>query len=165
MPTSFEPIIDEYSEILILGTMPSVISLREHRYYANPKNHFWNIIFSVYGAGSETDYSERYRFLLDKKIALWDVLCYAHREGSLDSAIKDEIPNDIPRLLKEYPNIKKIIFNGFAAEKYFKKYFFELYQYIKCIRVPSSSPVPGKNVKSLNEKKTEWNKALKTVYD
>lgn len=162
MPYSFEPIINDKSEILILGTMPSIISLQEQHYYANPKNHFWDIIYSILNLeiDYDYDYEKRYKMLLDNKIALWDVLSYANREGSLDSAIKDEIPNNIPELLDEYPNIKMIVFNGSASEKYFKKYFKHLFDFKKCIRVSSSSPIPGKNVKSLIEKKMEWKKAI-----
>lgn len=161
MPYSFTPIINENSEILILGTMPSIISLQEQHYYANPNNQFWNIVYYILNSEMQNDYEQRYNLLLDNKIALWDVLSYANRKGSLDSSIKDELPNNIPELLDEYPNIQTIILNGSAAEKYFKKYFKQLLNSKKCIRVSSSSPTPGKNVKSLNEKKIEWKEAIK----
>lgn len=160
MPYSFNPIINDNSEILILGTMPSIISLQEQQYYANPKNHFWYIIYSVFDEEFDSDYKNRYKLLLDNKIALWDVLSFANREGSLDSAIKNEIPNDIQKLLHDYPKIRSILLNGSAAEKYFKKYFKDLYVAKKCIRVSSTSPIPGKNVKTLHEKKIEWKEAL-----
>lgn len=156
MPCSFEPIINKNSEILILGTMPSTISLEEDKYYANTNNQFWDIIYSIFNSKIHNDYKQRCEFLLDNKIALWDVLKYADREGNLDNAIKNEKPNDISELLKEFTNIRTIIFNGSAAERYFKKYFRFLYTYKKCLRVSSSSPTPGKNVKSISEKKLEW---------
>lgn len=39
---SLQPIIDENSEILILGTMPGKESLESEEYYASPNNSFWN---------------------------------------------------------------------------------------------------------------------------
>lgn len=160
MPYSFKPIISSDSQTLILGSLPSIISLREQQYYANPHNHFWNIIYSVLDKEIDYDYEYRKKFLLENKIALWDIISYADREGSLDSSIRNVIPNEVPNLLAEYPNIKVIILNGTATEKYFKKYFNHLYECKKCVRVSSSSPIPGQNVKQLSDKKVEWKNAL-----
>ena len=63
----------------------------------------------------------------------------AHREGSLDSNIKDESPNDIERLLDNYSSIKVIGFNGKKSEKIFYKYFNEKPN-IKYLYLPSTSP-------------------------
>lgn len=49
MPNCFMPIIDFQSRVLILGTLPGTLSLKRHEYYADPKNQFWDIIYSVYG--------------------------------------------------------------------------------------------------------------------
>jgi len=43
---SFAPIVDNESEILILGSVPGVRSLEMKEYYAHPQNVFWKIIFS-----------------------------------------------------------------------------------------------------------------------
>lgn len=157
---SFDPIINETSEILILGTFPSVISLENKQYYANPRNQFWEIIYSIYNLDIQSNYSERRQFILDKKIALWDVLEYVFRDGSLDKSIREEVPSEIPELLEKYPNIHTIVFNGSKAEKYFKKYFKLLYKSMNCIRVSSTSPIPGRYIKSLSEKKLEWKEVL-----
>jgi len=158
---SFDPIINENSEILILGTFPGVESLENKQYYANSKNQFWEIIYSIYNLEAQSNYSERCQFLLDKRIAMWDVLKYVFREGSLDKSIREEEPNEIAELLERYPNIYTIVFNGSTAEKYFKKHFKLLYKSINCIRVSSTSPTPGRCVKSLSEKKLEWKQAIK----
>ena len=47
----FPPIIDEDSQILIIGTMPSVKSLDKKEYYAHPRNAFWKIISKLYICG------------------------------------------------------------------------------------------------------------------
>lgn len=160
MPASFEPIINKESEMLILGSLPSVISLREEQYYANPRNQFWDIIFSVFDSEISYDYNLRKEFLLKNRIALWDVIAFAERKGSLDSAIKNEVPNRISKLLEEHPGIEKILLNGTAAEKYFRKYFKDILDSMECVRVPSTSPIPGRNIKSLNDKLVEWKNAL-----
>ena len=161
MISCFQPIISENSEILILGTIPSVISIEKDEYYGNPRNHFWKIMYSILEVEEETEYSKKVEILLENKIALWDVLSQADRIGSLDSAIKNERPNDLVSLIEIYPNIKKIIFNGTKSEQLFKRYFKELYSINRCIRVSSSSPTPGKNVKSLDEKKIQWKEVIR----
>ena len=40
----FDPIFDENSEILILGTLPSVKSREQNFYYGHPQNRFWKVI-------------------------------------------------------------------------------------------------------------------------
>lgn len=157
----FDPIINENSEILILGTFPGIESLESKQYYANPRNQFWDIIYSIYNTNELSNYDERCQFLLDNNIAVWDVLKYVFRKGSTDKSIKDEVPSEIPELLEKYSNIHTIIFNGSKAEKYFKKYFRHLYNSMNCKRVSSTSPTPGRNVRSLSEKKLEWNQAIK----
>lgn len=152
----FEPIIDKNCIVLILGSIPGEESLRKNEYYANSNNLFWDLIYSQYGVQVDSKYEEKCRFLLDRKIAIWDVLKAANREGSLDSNINSEIPNDIHLFLKGYPNIKHIFFNGTTSEKLFKKHFKDIYKNMHCKVLPSSSPTPGKYVKSIEEKRKEW---------
>ena len=87
-PTSFAPIIDDKSKVLILGTMPGGKSLEKQQYYANPRNQFWKIIDNLFDETLPTDYEKKINFLKDKRIALWDVLKACSREGSLDANIK-----------------------------------------------------------------------------
>ena len=71
---SFEPIADENCKVLILGTMPSVVSLERQQYYGFGRNDFWKIIYAVFGRKPDEDYELRKAFLLEQHIALWDVL-------------------------------------------------------------------------------------------
>ena len=107
---SFEPIINEKSSILILGSMPGLESLRKGEYYGYPRNAFWRIMFSLLGEMPTEDYSAKKRMLLARGIALWDVIGSCEREGSLDSAIKNIRPNYFAGLYKKYPNIKHVFF-------------------------------------------------------
>jgi len=118
----FDALIDEDSEILVLGTMPGKKSLESGEYYANAKNCFWKIISDVFNDGKNfKDYKEKCDCLKKHHIALWDVLASCEREGSLDENIADEVPNDIVGLLKQYHKIKKIIFNGQEPKEMFKQ--------------------------------------------
>lgn len=123
MEYSFEPITDQRSRLLILGSLPGVRSLMENEYYANSQNKFWKIIFSVLGRPFCTDYLSKVLLLHDNNIALWDVIKCADRSGSSDSNIKAAIPNDIPLLLKGHAEISFMIFNGRFAERSYRKFF------------------------------------------
>ena len=57
--SSFPPIINNESKILILGSIPGIKSLEMKQYYAHPQNKFWKIIFDLFSEDFTTDYSER----------------------------------------------------------------------------------------------------------
>lgn len=122
MKKAFDPIINSQSKILILGTMPGEKSLELQQYYGNRGNQFWKIMFEMFGKPLSNDYSERLNLLEEKHIALWDVLQYCEREGSLDSNIKNELPNDFELFYKTYPNIKAVLFSSKNAMAYYDKY-------------------------------------------
>lgn len=117
------PTIDKHSAVLILGTLPGQMSLAHGKYYADPSNKFWDILFIA--CGEEIDKSAQAKEALLKKynIALWDILDSAVRETSSDKDLMDEKPNDLPQLLEEYPNIKLLLFHSKSAYKYFKRFF------------------------------------------
>lgn len=121
MITSFEPVVDEKCKILILGSMPSVKSLEKQQYYGNKRNHFWQIIYRLFGREMEEDYDKRKAFLLEHNIAVWDVLKSCDREGSSDSKIINPVPNDFVVFFNQYTNIKAVFFNGSKAEQLFNK--------------------------------------------
>lgn len=153
MKKAFEPVIDDNSKILILGTMPGEKSLELQQYYGNRGNHFWKIIFEMFNLPFSTDYIERIRLLKEKGIALWDVLQYCDREGSLDSNIKNELPNNFEVFYTEYPNIKAVLFSSKNAMKYYDRYVGRK-PYIKYYVLPSPS---GANAtKSFIQKLEEW---------
>ena len=118
---SFPPLIDEDSEILVLGTMPGDDSLRLNQYYASSNNSFWKIVNALFNENKGfADYKEKVACLKKNHIALWDVFSSCEREGSSDSNIRKGELNDIDGLLKRYSNIKKIVFNGQKSAKYYK---------------------------------------------
>ena len=120
--TSFRPIWNAESRILILGSMPGAESLRQQQYYAHPRNVFWPIIGKLCRFSAALPYEERLRQLLDKRIALWDSARRCCRKGSLDAAIRNHELNDFAWLFDAAPKIELVCFNGRKAEQLFKEY-------------------------------------------
>ena len=136
---SFAPISNPGTTVLILGTMPSEKSLEVGEYYGHPRNRFWKIIAAVTNNDLPLTYPAKKQLLLKSNIGLWDVVYQANREGSLDSAIKNETPNDLEPFIAKHPQLKTIGFNGKKAEQLFDKHFTRK-PGIKYISLPSSSP-------------------------
>jgi hypoxanthine-DNA glycosylase len=156
------PVITEQSKVLILGSMPSVLSLENNEYYGNPRNHFWRILSGIIDQQPLKNYEDKIYFLNKYNIALWDTIGSCIREGSLDSSIVGEVPNDLPALLKNYPSLQLIACNGTKSYQTLKKYFSpEDLSNIPVIKLPSSSPIPGRYNKTLEEKIEVWKEILK----
>lgn len=152
--SSFLPIVDEHSRVLILGSMPGVESLRLQQYYANPRNQFWKIIYSLFNKEPNSNYEERIAFIKSKKIAVWDVIETCYREGSLDSNIQAEKVNDFSALFEAYPNLKTVLFNGGKAYETYKKWIgFGTIPNLTFHKLTSSSPA---NTRKYEEKLREW---------
>lgn len=150
---SFAPITSHNANILILGTMPGTKSLELNQYYGHKQNNFWKFMFDILNEEFSNDYEKRKELLQKNQIALWDVLQFCDRVGSLDSAIKNEIANDFESFLETNSNIKTIFFNGQKAAAFFKKYVHLKKEY-NLITLPSSSPANAS--KSFNSKLEEW---------
>lgn len=138
---AFAPLINQDSEVLILGTLPGEDSLRFQEYYGHKRNQFWRIIGELFGHPLvELDYAERCSQLLSYRLALWDTLKAAKRQGSLDSNIREPVYNDIPYLLRQYPNIHTVCFNGKQAGKFFQQHIPSISPSIMLYTLPSTSP-------------------------
>lgn len=157
----FAPSINNNCTTIILGSMPSVKSLAQGQYYAHPQNRFWPLMSIFFNNGIKPDnYQDKLNMLLSHNIALWDSIDSCIREGSLDSAIYDEIPNDFESLFIKYPKINTICFNGGKSFQCFKKYNKNLLNNpkIKYYTLPSTSPANAKY--SIQMLQSEWEKAL-----
>jgi len=149
---SFPPIVDEHSEILILGSVPGVKSLEMQQYYAFPQNQFWRLMFHLFDEEFSTDYNTRLKLLKNNKIALWDVIESCVRKGSLDTEIKDEIDNNIPLLIENHPHIKTIFCNGQKSYKNLVKILGKNFK-IPIVVLPSTSPL---HTVKFEEKLESW---------
>ena len=135
----FKPIFDNTSEILILGTMPSVKSRENHFYYGHPRNRFWRVAARLCAEKTPeaSDIEGKKQMLLRHHIALWDVLQRCDIEGSQDSTIRNAVPNDLSVILDAAP-IKAIFCNGAKAYNLYKQFNKALA--LPCICLPSTSP-------------------------
>lgn len=115
------PLYNNDSEILILGSFPSVKSREAMFFYGHPQNRFWKVISSVYDNDEPKTVDEKRRFLLNNHIALWDVISSCDIEGSADSSIKNVKANDLSPILNN-ANIRQIFVNGKTAERYYNLY-------------------------------------------
>ena len=158
----FKPIIFEDSEILILGTFPSIKSFENEFYYSHIRNQFWKILSIIFNENEPENTHEKINFLKKHKIALWDSICECVREkgNSRDDNLKNIKPCPIEELLKQYPNIKKIAVTSKLAEKTIKKHFknspFSILHSL--IYLPSPSPLNARL--NLNQKVKIWKKLL-----
>ncbi|MGV8873071.1 MAG: DNA-deoxyinosine glycosylase [Rhodococcus sp. (in: high G+C Gram-positive bacteria)] len=141
---SFAPIVGPGATTLILGSMPGVASLAAQQYYAHPRNAFWPIMGTLFGAGPELPYVARTERLRSHGIAVWDVLKLCTRAGSLDSAIVESsiVTNDFEKLFAEYPNVDRVFFNGAKAADSYRRYVGKPVALPRATftRLPSTSP-------------------------
>lgn len=143
---SFPPLCNGSVSLLILGSMPGEASLAADQYYAHPRNAFWPLMTKIYDIDLSLPYAERASALLERGVAVWDVLKSCVRHGSLDSAIVAEsvAVNDFPGLFDQCPGIRKIVFNGTTAWKTYKRhvlpYLESRHAALPVVQLPSTSP-------------------------
>lgn len=132
------PVFDKTSNILILGSFPSVKSREVNFFYGHPQNRFWKVLAAVYNEKLPESTDEKKVFLLKNHIAVWDVIKSCDIEGSSDSSIKNVVPNNLSEILNQ-AQIKNIYVNGKKAEQLYKKYIEKTINK-KAICLPSTSP-------------------------
>ena len=153
--TGFPPVWKSDARILILGSMPSVESLRQGFYYAHSRNAFWPMIAEILGESCPETIEEKKALLLRHRIALWDSAQSCERAGSLDSAIRNPQINDFDTLYKHCPRITHVLFNGAAAMRLYGK--LPDGDSKKYLRLPSTSPA---YTLRYAEKKRLWTLAI-----
>lgn len=157
---TFEPVWDENSRVLILGTFPSVKSRENQFYYGHPQNRFWKVIAGIVGGSVPETIAEKKEMLLANGIAIWDVIAKCTITGSSDSSIRDVEVNDIHSLLGQ-SNITCVYGNGAKACELYNRYVRE--QTGRDIqKLPSTSPANA--VYRLERLVEEW-KIIQTGCD
>ena len=134
----FEPVFNENSRVLILGSLPSVKSREQGFYYGHPQNRFWRVIAGVYGEAVPDTVESKKAMLLRCVTAVWDVIAECDIVGSSDASIKNAVPADLSRILDSAP-IEAIFANGGTAGKLYKKHQQALTGR-EIITLPSTSP-------------------------
>lgn len=139
MLQGFPPVVGPATHTMILGSFPGEASLDAAQYYAHPRNQFWRLLGAVLGEAGlhELAYQARLERVLTHGVGIWDVLAACHREGSLDSAIRNAKPNDFDALREHAPLLKKVCFNGKTAGRFAEVIGAAGYE---TLVLPSSSP-------------------------
>ena len=137
----FQPLVFKDSQILILGSFPSIDSFDKSFYYAHPRNQFWKLL-SALSAYPINNKDQKIWLLKESKIALWDMVKECRRENSLDSSLEEIEVNDLAQFLEEHSSIKKVAFTGRLAEKLFQMHFD--YLEMETVYLPSPSAAYAK---------------------
>lgn len=148
----FEPVYDQYSRILILGSLPSVKSRENGFYYGHPQNRFWKVIAGIYGQDVPENILDKKDLLYKCRIAVWDVIESCEIKGSSDSSIKEVVTADLNTILDRCA-IEKIFANGKTAGRLYNK-FAKDKTGRDIIELPSTSPANA--AYSLEKLMIEW---------
>ena len=117
----FPPLYDEHSQVLILGSFPSVKSRETAFFYGHPQNRFWKVMSELLGEPFPETVPERRAMLLSHGVALWDVIASCEIRGSSDASIRNVTPNDLAKILEDAP-VRQVFANGQTAGRLYRKY-------------------------------------------
>ena len=136
----FEPIFDERSRVLVLGSFPSVLSRENRFYYGNPRNRFWRVMADVLGETEPAadDIAAKRAMLLRHGVALWDVIESCEVRGSSDASIRDVVPADVARITRVAP-VRAVVCNGGTAGRLYRRWL-EPVTGLAAEVLPSTSP-------------------------
>ena len=145
MLTGLAPLVSSQTRLLILGSFPGVASLQAQQYYGHPQNQFWRVLSAILGNiypcspvdSDANSYQIRSKWLLSKKLGVWDVYATCEREGSLDSNIRQPVLNDFSMLTTLCPNLQAIAHNGGESFKHARH---TQNLGVPVFRLPSTSP-------------------------
>lgn len=151
----FKPIVFKDTQILILGSFPSIQSFEKNFYYAHPRNQFWKLLEKVttYPVNNR---DQKLWLLKECKFGLWDMVKACNRDNSLDSSLENEEVNDLAVFLEEHPSIRKLAFTGKKAESLYKTHF--SYLEVETVYLPSPSAAYAKM--TFNDKAAQYEKFL-----
>ena len=154
----FDPVFDERSRVLVLGSFPSVLSREASFYYGNPRNRFWRVVASVVGepVPADDDVATKRALLLRHGIALWDVVGSCDIRGSSDASIRHVVPNDVARVLAVAP-VEAVLCNGGSAGRLYRRWL-EAQLGVAAEVLPSTSPANA--AWSLERLVGRWREAL-----
>lgn len=136
---TIEPVFDERSRVLVLGTMPSPKSREVGFYYGHPQNRFWKVLAALLDERVPEDVAGKRAFLLANRIALWDVLASCTIEGAADASIADAVPNDLSRIGRVAP-IEAVFTTGAKASELYRRRCAGMLPDVPHVPLPSTSP-------------------------
>jgi hypoxanthine-DNA glycosylase len=146
------PVIARHTRLVVLGSFPGVASLQAGQYYAHPRNQFWPLVGTLLGeALAAMPYRARLATLRRHGLGLWDVYAACRREGSLDTAIEDAVPNDLASLRRRAPGLCAIAHNGGESARSMR---ITAALGLPVFRLPSTSPANASW--SFERKRAAW---------
>lgn len=134
----FDPLYNENSRVLILGSFPSVKSREQQFFYGHPQNRFWKVIAALFNEKVPSTIPEKKHLILSNGLALWDSIASCEITGSSDASIRNAKTNDLHVILDNCP-IKMIICNGKKSYEFYQRYIEKTIE-ISAICLPSTSP-------------------------
>ena len=137
-----QPVFDNRSRVLLLGTMPSPASREQGFYYGHPQNRFWRVLAAIFDEPAPRTIEEKRDMLLRHHIALWDVLASCEIEGASDASIRGARPNDLARIF-DAVDIRVVFATGTKAGELYRK-LIEPTLGVPCTTLPSTSPANAK---------------------
>ncbi len=150
------PVVAPGTRLLILGSFPGAASLAAQQYYAHPRNHFWPIVSALLEIDLPSlGYRQRLAALRHRGVGLWDVYARCRREGSLDSAIADAVPNELAALIRRLPALQLVAHNGLESARSMR---ITGALGVAAARLPSTSPANASW--SLQRKLDAWREAF-----
>jgi hypoxanthine-DNA glycosylase len=107
------PVVAADTRLIVLGSFPGVASLAAQQYYGHPRNLLWRLLSTLWDEDLVAlAYPQRLEALRRHRVGLWDVYRSCERQGSLDSAIRAAVPNDLARLTALAPGLRAVAHNG-----------------------------------------------------
>lgn len=123
---SIKPVYNHNSKVLILGTLPSPKSREAGFFYSHPQNRLWKVMELIFNETIDPNTNSRIGFLLEHKIAMWDVVSECVIKGAADASIKKVVVNDFTQIFLT-AKINTIFLTGKTAYNLYKKYCSENY--------------------------------------
>ena len=133
----FEPVFDQNSKVLILGSFPSVKSREIDFYYGHKQNRFWKMLCGYFQEEIPQTIEGKKEFLFRRNIALWDIVQSCEIVNSDDATIQKEEIVDLNKVFS-VAKIEKILLNGGKAYKLFLKAYKRIE--IPYLKMQSTSP-------------------------
>lgn len=132
------PLYDSHSRVLLLGSIPSPKSRAVGFFYGHPQNRFWRVLAAVLGESVPQTIEEKRAMCLKHHVALWDTIARCDIAGASDTSIRNAVPNDIGKLIRESEITRIFATGGKSAELYRK--LIEPALHIPITQLPSTSP-------------------------
>ena len=132
------PLYDSHSRVLLLGSIPSPKSREIGFFYGHPQNRFWRVLAAVLGEEVPQTIEDKRTMCLKHHVALWDTIARCYIAGASDTSIRNAVPNDIGKLVRESEITRIFATGGKSAELYRK--LIEPTLHIPITQLPSTSP-------------------------